>query len=85
MSIVDYYDQSELVDNSIHTVVKSLIEGEVLVLLILVLLLGDFRGSLSPPPPYLFVCWSLSYSCGTRAFGQSHFTRRARHQHRNDG
>jgi cobalt-zinc-cadmium resistance protein CzcA len=46
VTIVDYYDQSELVDNSIHTVVKSLIEGEVLVLLILVLLLGDFRGSL---------------------------------------
>ncbi len=46
VSIVDYYDQSELVDNSIHTVVKSLIEGEVLVLLILVLLLGDFRGSI---------------------------------------
>jgi cobalt-zinc-cadmium resistance protein CzcA len=43
--IVDYYDQSELVDNSIHTVVKSLIEGEALVLLILVLLLGDFRSS----------------------------------------
>jgi cobalt-zinc-cadmium resistance protein CzcA len=46
VSIVDYYDQSELVDNSIHTVVKSLIEGEVLVLLILFVLLGDFRGSL---------------------------------------
>src|SRR6266545_4352609 len=46
VGIVDYYDQSELVDNSIHTVVKSLIEGEVLVLLILLLLLGDFRGSL---------------------------------------
>ncbi len=46
VSVVDYYDQSELVDNSIHTVVKSLIEGEVLVLLILLLLLGDFRGSL---------------------------------------
>ena len=46
VTIVDYYDQSELVDNSIHTVVKSLIEGEVLVLLILLLLLGDFRGSI---------------------------------------
>jgi cobalt-zinc-cadmium resistance protein CzcA len=46
ISIVDYYDQSELVDNSIHTVVESLIEGEVLVLLILLLLLGDFRSSL---------------------------------------
>jgi heavy metal efflux system protein len=46
VSIVDYYDQSELVDNSIHTVVESLIEGEGLVLLILVLLLGDFRSSI---------------------------------------
>lgn len=46
VSIVDYYDQSELVDNSVHTVVESLIEGEVLVLIILLLLLGDFRGSL---------------------------------------
>jgi cobalt-zinc-cadmium resistance protein CzcA len=46
VSIVDYYDQSELVDNSIRTVVESLIEGEALVLLILVLLLGAFRSSL---------------------------------------
>src|SRR3954464_4390845 len=46
VSIVDFYDQSELVDNSIHTVVESLIEGEALVLIILLLLLGDFRGSL---------------------------------------
>ncbi|HJQ25731.1 MAG TPA: CusA/CzcA family heavy metal efflux RND transporter [Blastocatellia bacterium] len=46
VSIIDYYDQSELVDNSIHTVVESLIEGEALVLLILILLLGDFRSSL---------------------------------------
>jgi heavy metal efflux system protein len=43
--IVDFYDQAELVDNSIHTVVESLIEGEALVLVILVLLLGDFRSS----------------------------------------
>src|SRR5262252_2961211 len=46
VTIVDFYDQAELVDNSVHTVVESLIEGEVLVLLILVLLLGDFRSSL---------------------------------------
>src|SRR5207244_7859448 len=46
VSIVDYYDQSELVDNSIHTVVESLIEGEALVLLILILLLGNFRSSI---------------------------------------
>jgi len=46
VSIVDFYDQAELVDNSIHTVVESLIEGEILVLLILLLLLGDFRSSI---------------------------------------
>jgi cobalt-zinc-cadmium resistance protein CzcA len=45
VEIVDFYDQAELVDNSIHTVVESLIEGEALVLVILVLLLGDFRSS----------------------------------------
>jgi len=46
VTIVDYYDQSELVDNSVHTVVESLIEGEALVLLILILLLGNFRSSI---------------------------------------
>jgi len=45
VTIVDYYDQAELVDNSVHTVVESLIEGEVLVLVILLLLLGNFRSS----------------------------------------
>ena len=45
VQIVDFYDQAELVDNSIHTVVESLIEGEALVLVILVLLLGNFRSS----------------------------------------
>src|SRR6478672_3763081 len=44
--IVDYYDQSDLIDHSVHTVTESLIEGEVLVLIILLLLLGDFRGSI---------------------------------------
>ena len=46
VKIVDYYDQSDLIDHSIHTVTESLIEGEILVLIILLLLLGDFRGSL---------------------------------------
>src|SRR4029078_1852911 len=45
VSIVDYSNQAELVDNSVHTVVESLIEGEVLVLIILVLLLGNVRSS----------------------------------------
>lgn len=46
VAVVDFYDQAELVDNSVHTVVESLIEGELLVLVILLLLLGDFRSSL---------------------------------------
>src|SRR5438552_3001726 len=46
VKIVDFYDQSDLIDHSVRTVTKSLIEGEVLVLIILLLLLGDFRGSL---------------------------------------
>lgn len=46
VSIVDYYDQSDLIDHSVHTVTESLIEGEVLVLFILVLLLGNIRSSL---------------------------------------
>src|SRR2546421_3813282 len=46
VKIVDYYDQSDLIDHSVHTVTESLIEGEILVLIILLLLLGDFRGSL---------------------------------------
>src|SRR5207237_8370177 len=45
VTIVYFYDQAELVDNSVHTVVESLIEGEALVLVILVLLLGNFRSS----------------------------------------
>ncbi|HEV7699573.1 MAG TPA: CusA/CzcA family heavy metal efflux RND transporter, partial [Pyrinomonadaceae bacterium] len=44
--IVDYYDQSDLIDHSVRTVTESLIEGEILVLVILLLLLGDLRGSL---------------------------------------
>lgn len=46
VKVVDYYDQSDLIDHSVHTVTESLIEGEVLVLIILLLLLGEFRGSL---------------------------------------
>src|SRR5947207_12130181 len=40
VTIVDYYDQSELVDNRFRTVVKWLIEAEGWGLLVLVLLLG---------------------------------------------
>ena len=46
VQVVDYYDQSDLIDHSVRTVTESLIAGEILVLIILLLLLGDFRGSL---------------------------------------
>jgi cobalt-zinc-cadmium resistance protein CzcA len=68
--IVDYYDQAELVDNSINTVVESLIEGEALVLIILLLLLGDFRGSLitaAAIPFCMMVAFILMWYVGVSA------------------
>jgi len=44
--LVTYYDQTELVGKTIHTVAKSLIEGGVLVILVLVLFLGNLRAAL---------------------------------------
>jgi cobalt-zinc-cadmium resistance protein CzcA len=70
VSIVDFYDQAELVDNSVNTVVESLIEGELLVLLILVLLLGNFRSSLITAgaiPFCMFVAFILMWYSGLSA------------------
>jgi cobalt-zinc-cadmium resistance protein CzcA len=46
LRIVPYYDRSELVDAALHTVVKTLIEGVILVVVVLFLFLGDVRSSL---------------------------------------
>ncbi|BCM24191.1 efflux RND transporter permease subunit [Methyloradius palustris] len=46
LQIIPYYDRSELVDAALHTVVKVLIEGIILVVIILFLFLGDVRSSL---------------------------------------
>jgi cobalt-zinc-cadmium resistance protein CzcA len=46
LQIVPYYDRSELVDAALHTVVKVLLEGVVLVVVVLLLFLGDVRSSL---------------------------------------
>ena len=46
LQIKPYYDRSELVDASLHTVTKVLIEGVLLVIVILFLFLGDVRSSL---------------------------------------
>ncbi|CAN5177949.1 CusA/CzcA family heavy metal efflux RND transporter [soil metagenome] len=44
--VVAFYDRSVLVDRTIHTVGKNLIEGAALVVVVLFLLLGDFRAGL---------------------------------------
>ena len=46
LQIVPFYDRSELVDAALHTVVKVLVEGIILVIVILFLFLGDVRSSL---------------------------------------
>jgi cobalt-zinc-cadmium resistance protein CzcA len=76
VTVVDFYDQADLVDNSIHTVVESLVEGELLVLLILVLLLGDFRGSIITAAAIPFcmlvafiLMWSTKLSANLTSLG----------------
>lgn len=46
VTIDTYYDRTELVDRTIATVAKNLIEGGVLVIVVLLLLLGNLRGGL---------------------------------------
>ena len=45
IKMVPYYDRSDIVNASVNTVNKALIEGALLVLLVLYLLLRSFRGS----------------------------------------
>jgi len=46
IKMVPYYDRSDIVNASVHTVNKALLEGAILVLVILYLLLRSIRGSL---------------------------------------
>lgn len=46
IKVVPYYDRSDVVNASVSTVTKALIEGAILVLIVLYLLLNSFRGSL---------------------------------------
>ena len=46
VTIETYYDRTELVDRTIRTVAKNLIEGGILVIVVLLLLLGNLRGGL---------------------------------------
>ena len=45
IKIVPFYDRSDIVNSSVNTVNKALIEGAIFVLIILYLLLRSFRGS----------------------------------------
>ncbi len=46
IELVPFYDRSELVDRTIHTVESNLIEGAVLVIVVLLVVLGNWRGAL---------------------------------------
>lgn len=46
VELVPFYDRTELVDRTIKTVAVNLIEGAILVIIVLLLLLGNWRGSL---------------------------------------
>lgn len=46
VKLVPFYDRSELVDRTIHTVESNLIEGAVLVVVVLLVVLGNWRGAL---------------------------------------
>ena len=46
VELVPFYDRSELVNRTIGTVAKNLVEGAVLVIIVLILLLGNWRGAL---------------------------------------
>ncbi|MGB7923367.1 MAG: CusA/CzcA family heavy metal efflux RND transporter [Pyrinomonadaceae bacterium] len=46
VELIPFYDRTELIDRTIWTVAKNLIEGALLVIIVLILLLGNWRGSL---------------------------------------
>jgi cobalt-zinc-cadmium resistance protein CzcA len=46
VELIPFYDRTELIDRTIHTVEKNLLEGAALVIIVLILLLGNWRGAL---------------------------------------
>src|SRR5215813_5147433 len=46
VELVPFYDRTKLVDRTIKTVVKNLAEGAALVIIVLIMLLGNWRGAL---------------------------------------
>lgn len=46
VEMIPFYDRAELVNRTISTVIRNLVEGAALVILVLILLLGNWRGAL---------------------------------------
>lgn len=46
VELIPFYDRTDLVDRTINTVIKNLIEGAILVIIVLILLLGNWRGAM---------------------------------------
>lgn len=46
VELTPFYDRTELVDRTIKTVVKNLVEGALIVIFVLIVLLGNWRGAL---------------------------------------
>lgn len=46
VTLTPFYDRTELIDRTIYTVVKNLVEGAILVIIVLIVLLGNWRGAL---------------------------------------
>jgi len=46
VELIPFYDRSELVDRTMRTVATNLLEGALIVILVLVLLLGNWRGAM---------------------------------------
>jgi heavy metal efflux system protein len=46
VKLIPFYDRGELVDRTMWTVAKNLVEGALIVILVLILLLGNWRGAL---------------------------------------
>ncbi len=64
ISIEPYLDRSVLVDKTINTVTQNLLEGGIIVILVLMLMLGNFRASLIVasviPLAMLFALWMMN-------------------------
>ncbi|HMW00156.1 MAG TPA: CusA/CzcA family heavy metal efflux RND transporter [Acidobacteriota bacterium] len=46
VSLIHFYDRTELIDRTIRTVITNLVEGALIVIFVLILLLGNWRGAL---------------------------------------